>query len=411
MRRVLERIRRLTVPRSVIAKLAELEARIGATDAAYQELNTRHQTLAHEHQALSARNDLLRQNHQALNALYGALQAEHQALEAESQSLNSRCKELQTNVQALRQNEQTSAGQHQLLQHSQTALNARHEALQSGYKILEIAHPGLGHAASGGSGGNAEVTQGMEQGAYLTHRAQTAKIIRNIVSHRNGSRRDNKPTAERDHKTIHEQREVLKTAFPRLYPIWDELFENARAEYEKHPAASLSVEGNRSSAAFGKFLSLYAHGSVLDVGCGIQEFPSYLDGLVIDRLAGIDPLASQVERKFEFVQGFAEFLPWENEEFDLVVAATSLDHVVSLDMALSEIKRVLRPGGYFVTWVGFVAGAKPYDPTQPNISPIDRFHLFHFDREWFVELMARYFTLEEEFALDFESHFFAFLKA
>jgi ubiquinone/menaquinone biosynthesis C-methylase UbiE len=150
---------------------------------------------------------------------------------------------------------------------------------------------------------------------------------------------------------------------------------------------------------------------VLDVGCGIQEFPSYLDGLVIDRFAGVDPLASPVERKFEFVQSFAEFLPWENKQFDVVVAATSLDHVVSLDMALSEIKRVLRPGGYFVTWVGFVEGAKPYDPARPDISPVDRFHLFHFDREWFVELMARYFTLEEEFALDVESHFFALLKA
>jgi SAM-dependent methyltransferase len=409
MRRVLERLRRLTVPRSVIGKLAELEARIGAADAAYQELNTRHQMLAREHLALSARNDLLRQNHQALNALYEALQAEHQALEAETQSLNSRCKELQTNVQALRQNEQTLAAQHQLLQQSQTALNARHEALQSGYKILEIAHQDLATRHQADLAETQRSLKEWSEGAYLTHRAQTAKIVRNIVSHRSGSRRDNKPTAERDHKTIHEQREALKTAFPRLYPIWDELFENARAEYEKHPAASLSVEGNRSSAAFGKFLSLYTHGSVLDVGCGIQEFPSYLDGLVIDRLAGVDPLASQVERKFEFVQGFAEFLPWENEEFDLVVAATSLDHVVSLDMALSEIKRVLRPGGYF--WVGFVAGAKPYDPTQPNISPIDRFHLFHFDREWFVELVAIYFTLEEEFALDVESHFFALLKA
>ena len=313
MRRVLERIRRLTVPRSVIGKLAELEARIGATDAAYQELNARHQTLAREHQALNAE--------------------------------------------------------------TQSSLKEWSER------------------------------------SYLTHRAQTAKIIRNILNRRNEPRRKSTSTAERDRKTIHEQHEALKGAFPRLFPIWDELFENARAEYEKHPAASLSVEGNRSSAAFGKFLSLYAHGSVLDVGCGIQEFPSYLDGLVIDRLAGVDPLASEVERKFEFVQGFAEFLPWENEEFDVVVAATSLDHVVSLDMAVSEIRRVLRPGGYFVTWVGFVAGAKPYDPTQPNIFPIDRFHLFHFDREWFVELMARYFALEEEFALDFVSHFFAFLKA
>jgi SAM-dependent methyltransferase/regulator of replication initiation timing len=411
MRGVLERIRRLTVTRSVVGKLAELEARIGAADAACQELKTRDQTLVHERQALSTRNDLLRQNDQALNALYQALQAEHQALEAESESLNSRCKELQTDVQALRQHEQTLTAQHQLLQQSQAALNARYEALQSTYKILEIALQDLATRHQADLVETQRSLKEWSKGAYLTHRAQTAKIIRNIVSHRNESRRENKPTAERDRKTIGEQREALKTVFPRLFPIWDELFGNAIAEYEKHPAASLSVEGNRSSAAFGKFLSLYAHGSVLDVGCGIQEFPSYLDGLVIDRLAGIDPLASELERKFEFVQGFAEFLPWKNDEFDLVVAATSLDHVVSLDMALGEIKRVLRPGGYFVTWVGFVAGAKPYDPTQPNIAPIDRFHLFHFDRDWFVELMTRYFTLEEEFALDFESHFFAFLKA
>jgi hypothetical protein len=61
MRRVLERIRRLTVPRSVIDKLAEFEARIGAADAAYRELSGRHQTLTQEHEALSARNTTLGQ--------------------------------------------------------------------------------------------------------------------------------------------------------------------------------------------------------------------------------------------------------------------------------------------------------------------------------------------------------------
>jgi SAM-dependent methyltransferase len=341
MRRVLERIRRLTVPRSVTGKLAELEAR----------------------------------------------------------------------VHAVTQNEQRLTAQQQLLQQSQTALNARCEALQSAYQVLEIAHQDLATRHQAELAETQSSLKEWSERSHLAHRAQTAKIIRNILDRRNEPRQENTSAAERNRKTIREQHEALKATFPHLFPIWDELFENARVEYEERPVGNLSVAGNRTSASFGKFLSLYAHGSVLDVGCGIQELPSYLDGLVIDRLAGVDPLASPVKRKFEFVQGFAEFLPWENEEFDLVVAATSLDHVVSLDMALSEIKRVLRPGGYFVTWVGFVAGAKPYDPTQPNISPIDRFHLFHFDREWFVELMARYFTLEEEFALDVESHFFALLKA
>jgi SAM-dependent methyltransferase len=366
MRRVLERIRRLTVPSSVIDKLAELEARIGAADAAYRELSGRHQTLAQEHEALNARNAALGQSHEALNARH-------------------------------------------------EALNARHEALQSNYQKLERAYQDLAARHQADMAQAQSSLKDWSERSHLAHRAQTAKIVRNILSHRSGPHRKKKPAAEHHYephyKTIQEQREALRIAFPHLFPIWDELFENARHEYEGHPEASLSVPGNQASAAFGNFLSLYAHGSVLDVGCGIQESPIYLDGLVIDRLAGVDPLASQVKRKFEFVQGLAEFLPWENDEFDLVVAATSLDHVVSLDMALSEIKRVLRPGGYFVTWVGFVAGAKRYDPTLPDISPIDRFHIFHFDRGWFVELMARYFRLEEEFALDFQSHFFAFSKA
>jgi SAM-dependent methyltransferase len=362
MRRVLERIRRLTVPHSVIDKFAELEARIGAADAAYRELSGRHQTLAQEHQALSARNPALGQSHETLNALHDALKARHEALQSDCQKLEIAYRDLA----------------------------ARHQA--------DVAQA------------QSSMREWSER-SHLAHRAQTAKIVRNILSHRSGPRRKKKPAAEHHSKSIEEQREALKIAFPHLFPIWDELFENARHEYEEHPEASLSVAGNQSSVAFANFLSLYAHGSVLDVGCGIQESPIYLDGLVIDRLAGVDPLASQVKRKFEFVQGFAEFLPWENDEFDLVIAATSLDHVVSLDMALSEIKRVLRPGGYFVTWVGFVPGAKPYDPTRPDISPIDRFHIFHFDRGWFVELMARYFQLEEEFALDFQSHFFAFSKA
>jgi SAM-dependent methyltransferase len=435
MRSVLERIRRLTVPHSVRGKLAELDVRIGTADVAYQELNTRHQVLVHEHQALSTRNDELRQTHHALNALHEALRAEHQVLETDFQSVRSLYEGLKANVQTLRQNEQKLTDQQQLLQQSHSALTARYEILQSAcqtletahqdlatqhqayeelksaYQTLEMAHQDLAARRQADLVETQRSIKEWSEGSYLTRRAQMAKIIRNISSYRQESRQKNKSTGNRDRETIHEQREALKTAFPNLFPIWGELLENARTEYEERPAANLSVEGNRSSVAFGKFLSLYAHGNLLDVGCGIQDFPSYLDGLVIDRLAGVDPLASQGKRKFEFVQGFAEFLPWADEEFDVVVAATSLDHVVSLDMVLSEIKRVLRPGGYFVTWVGFIAGAKPYDPTQSNFSPVDRFHVFHFDREWFLELMARYFTLEEEFALDFVSHFFAFSKA
>lgn len=201
----------------------------------------------------------------------------------------------------------------------------------------------------------------------------------------------------------------LALMFPSAFPIWKQAFDTGAREYDARQPSSLSIEGNVGAEAFRKFLALYAHGHVLDIGCGPQELPSYFVGFDIERLAGIDPLPRE-ESRFEFVQGFAENLPWPSEEFDTVTIATSLDHVLSLDMALSEVKRVLKPGGALVIWVGFVPGAAPYDPMDPELKAIDAFHLFHFDREWFVGLVRKYFTMSEELDLDGQSHFYTFLK-
>jgi SAM-dependent methyltransferase len=202
----------------------------------------------------------------------------------------------------------------------------------------------------------------------------------------------------------------LAERFPRAFPIWRELFENGRREYEVRPETSLSVVGNAGAQAFRQFLSIYLEGHVLDIGCGPQAMPLYFEGYNIERLAGIDPLPGVPHRNFEFVEGFAEFLPWPDREFDTVTIATSLDHVLCLDMVLSEIRRVLRPSGRCVIWVGFIPGSPAYDPNAVNIQAIDQYHIFHFDRDWFLDLMAKYFTLEEEFPFRFGSYFYAFTQ-
>jgi SAM-dependent methyltransferase len=237
----------------------------------------------------------------------------------------------------------------------------------------------------------------------LDHRSHAALVTRKLVAEAN--RRSRHAAQPYD---IEEQRSKLSAMFPHVYPAWAKLFENARVEYESRPVTSLSVQGNPGSSAFAKFALLYAHGSVLDVGCGPQGLPVYLAGLRVDRIVGVDPLPGSDARDFEFFQSYGEFLPWPDGEFDVVISATSLDHAISLDMTLREIKRVLRPGGYFLTWVGFVPGASPYDPNDPETKPIDEYHLFHFDRSWFLDLLLKFFHLEEEFRLDNHSHFFAF---
>jgi SAM-dependent methyltransferase len=212
------------------------------------------------------------------------------------------------------------------------------------------------------------------------------------------------PATTRD---MHADLKELERLFPNVFPIWSKLFENARVEYTERPNASLSVADNPGAELFRKYLLAELSGHVLDIGCGPLSLPHYLVGQNVDRIAGIDPLPGAQHREFEFFQGFAEFLPWPNAEFDAVVVATSLDHVMSLDMAFAEIKRVLVPDGVLAMWVGFVKGAKQYDPLAENIVPIDSFHVFHFDRPWFLELVNKYFVVTDELVVDSVSVFYS----
>ena len=216
--------------------------------------------------------------------------------------------------------------------------------------------------------------------------------------------RKSRPAAARD---MNADVRELERLFPNVFPIWDKLFENARVEYAERPNESLSVADNPGAELFRKYLLAELSGHVLDIGCGPLSLPHYLMGQNVDRIAGIDPLPGAHHREFEFVQGFAEFLPWPDGEFDAVTIATSLDHVLSLDMVFAEIKRVLVPEGVLAMWVGFVKGAKEYDPLAEDIVPIDTFHIFHFDRPWFLNLINKYFVVSDELVVDLVSVFYS----
>ncbi len=94
---------------------------------------------------------------------------------------------------------------------------------------------------------------------------------------------------------------------------------------------------------------------VLDVGCGEGALARRLTGSGA-RVVGLDPLPGALEKARaanvrapspRYVQGAAEALPFAKESFDVVVFFNSLHHVPleSIVPALSEVARVLRPGG------------------------------------------------------------------
>jgi SAM-dependent methyltransferase len=91
---------------------------------------------------------------------------------------------------------------------------------------------------------------------------------------------------------------------------------------------------------------------VLDVGCGTADFTERLRRDLGVEVTGLDLSPRMVElaraRGIAAGQGDIQALPFGNESFDCVLANRVLYHLPDLDKGLSEIARVLYPGGRLV---------------------------------------------------------------
>lgn len=118
--------------------------------------------------------------------------------------------------------------------------------------------------------------------------------------------------------------------------------EGADAEYEEQilPWIATELRGSRH---------------VLDVGCGEGQVGRLAAGLAgVELVAGVDPTWAQVGEASRrggsvlYGRAAADGLPFAAGAFDAVVACLVFEHIVEVDAALSEVARVLRPGGRFL---------------------------------------------------------------
>ena len=198
---------------------------------------------------------------------------------------------------------------------------------------------------------------------------------------------------------------ILSERYPQAFQLWKTLSDTGNQEYFDRPGSSLSVAGNLPSLDFSGFARAHMRGRVLDIGCGPQAVPAYLEGYPTRLIAAIDPFSKGSHHPFLFVRALNEQLPWPDASFETVINATSMDHCVDLEASLAETARVMAPNATLILWVGFVKGAKPYDPNAP--AAIDAYHLYHFDEPWFNEVIARYFRVIERVDNDGISNFYA----
>ncbi len=99
--------------------------------------------------------------------------------------------------------------------------------------------------------------------------------------------------------------------------------------------------------------------SLLDVGCGVGHWGLTLAPFLSSDcfIHGIDPEAQWIEvakektrkktanQQFQYQVGSAEKLPFQDNSFDIVTCQTVLIHLKDVSIALSEMIRVLKPGG------------------------------------------------------------------
>jgi SAM-dependent methyltransferase len=131
------------------------------------------------------------------------------------------------------------------------------------------------------------------------------------------------------------------------------------ALWGRSPRDWASIQEATGQAGYDQALKLLQLGSsdhLLDIGCGSGLFANQAaaTGAVV---SGLDATASLIEEAkkrapgLRFYVGEMEELPFEAGAFDIVTGFNSFQYAASVPAALTEAKRVLRPGGRLVVMI------------------------------------------------------------
>jgi len=122
-------------------------------------------------------------------------------------------------------------------------------------------------------------------------------------------------------------------------------------------------------------------GAILEIGFGtglnLEHYPERVRGLTaVDPGVGMSRLARQrIERSHIDVDlrvQTAESLPFEDELFDCVVSTWTLCSIREAERAVSEIGRVLKPGGHFLFLEHGLGDDPGVQRWQHRLTPLQR---------------------------------------
>ena len=105
----------------------------------------------------------------------------------------------------------------------------------------------------------------------------------------------------------------------------------------------------------------------LDVGCGTGAFTELLlESCAPATVTAVDPAASQIDyarhhlpaERVDLRVADAQEMPFADDAFDIVASALAINFMADRARALSEMRRVCRPGGFVAGYVWDFAGGR-----------------------------------------------------
>ena len=108
-----------------------------------------------------------------------------------------------------------------------------------------------------------------------------------------------------------------------------------------------------------RFVSIKEKQNFLEVGCGIGAVSKHIAKKYLLNVTGTDIDPDQIRLaqqnignlpNIRFLEADATNLPFQDNDFDVVLSFGVMHHISKWLDALAEINRVLKTGGYFIYW-------------------------------------------------------------
>jgi ubiquinone/menaquinone biosynthesis C-methylase UbiE len=128
---------------------------------------------------------------------------------------------------------------------------------------------------------------------------------------------------------------------------------------------------------FGLERAFYTGKRIIDIGCGPRGSLEWADMAALR--VGLDTLAREYKKlgahrhKMTYIDAGAESIPFPDAHFDVAFSFNSLDHVGDLDRAITEIKRIVKPGGLFLLITEVNHEPTAAEPQSFSFDVVERF--------------------------------------